>query len=236
LVAAAVCPHPPLIFPVVAAGAAPELDGLRSACDRVVARLGDAHPDEVVIVGGAEATGWCDPDRDGSLVGFGVDVDVPLRPGRPAGVPGLPLSVTVGAWLLGRRPPGVPVAAATVARNAPVRECAEYGAALADRADRVALLVMGDGSACRGVEGPGYDDARAGPYDKLVAQALDAADIDALLALDEDLATRLLVAGRAPWQALAGAARASGGTWAGLLTFEDAPYGVAYFVAEWVPR
>ena len=53
LLAAAVCPHPPMIVPAVATGAASELDGLRTACDEAVARLLAASPDTVCVVGAA---------------------------------------------------------------------------------------------------------------------------------------------------------------------------------------
>jgi hypothetical protein len=62
---------------------------------------------------------------------------------------------------------------------------------------------------------------------------LGRADARALLALDPGLATELLVAGRAPWQVLAGAALATGREMRGELTYQTAPYGVAYFVAHW---
>ena len=39
VVVAAVCPHPPLLVPSVAAGAAGELDTLREACDTAVSRV-----------------------------------------------------------------------------------------------------------------------------------------------------------------------------------------------------
>jgi hypothetical protein len=92
---------------------------------------------------------------------------------------------------------------------------------------------MGDGSARRGVTAPGYADERAEPFDATVAEALAKGDSDALLALDPALATDLMVAGRAPWQVLAGAA--AGRAWRGDLRHADAPYGVAYFVASWEP-
>jgi hypothetical protein len=41
------------------------------------------------------------------------------------------------------------------------------------------------------------------------------------------------VAGRAPWQVLAGAVEATGGNWRGRLHYHAAPYGVAYLVATW---
>jgi hypothetical protein len=61
LLAAAVCPHPPLLVPAVAAGAAPETDDLRDACRRAVATL----PAPVVAVGtpqALEVAAWLLPD------------------------------------------------------------------------------------------------------------------------------------------------------------------------------
>ncbi len=77
----------------------------------------------------------------------------------------------------------------------------------------------------------GYLDERAEAYDAAAAQALAAADTEALAALDPVLSAELLAAGRAPWQVLAGAARGAGLT--ARLRYDDAPYGVGYFVASW---
>ena len=90
---------------------------------------------------------------------------------------------------------------------------------------------MGDGSACRTLKAPGYLDERAADFDAQAARALGAADLEALKALDEALAYELKAAGRASWQVLAGAAEGAG--LAGQLLYEDAPYGVGYFVAAW---
>ncbi|SCE46834.1 hypothetical protein GA0115240_16515 [Streptomyces sp. DvalAA-14] len=109
--------------------------------------------------------------------------------------------------------------------------CATAGRAVAGSAGRVALLVMGDGSACRTVKAPGYLDDRAVPFDTNVAAALAEADTGALAALDPELAQILKAAGRAPWQVLAGAAEGAG--LGGALLHESAPYGVGYFVATW---
>lgn len=98
-------------------------------------------------------------------------------------------------------------------------------------ADRVGLLVLGDGSACRTVKAPGYLDERAEPFDAELARALGAADTEALAGLDAELCRQLQVEGRAPWQVLAGAARGAG--LGGKLRYADAPYGVGYFVASW---
>ncbi|MFB6725334.1 hypothetical protein ACFCV3_34465 [Kribbella sp. NPDC056345] len=53
VVTAAVCPHPPLLVPEVATGAAPDLDELRAACLTAVDHLATA--DEILVVGSAPA-------------------------------------------------------------------------------------------------------------------------------------------------------------------------------------
>jgi len=102
LAAAAFCPHPPLIVPEVAAGAAAELDGLRAACDLAVARMLAARPVLVVVVGAGPVAARWTAGAAGTLAGYGVDVTVPLDGQAGHGGTGLPLSVTVGAWLLAR--------------------------------------------------------------------------------------------------------------------------------------
>ncbi|WP_204943896.1 class III extradiol dioxygenase subunit B-like domain-containing protein [Micromonospora luteifusca] len=243
LVAAAVCPHPPLLVPEVAGSTAPELDALRAACDTVVRRLFVAEPDTLLLLGSGPVTGPIRNPATGSLQPWGVDLDVPLVSGQPDRGAVLPLSLTIGAWLLARHDPRAPATATpTVAPQVTaVQVAADAGpaelAALADEinavGDRVALLVLGDGSACRGEKAPGYDDPRAHPYDQRVATALAEADLDGLLDLDPVLSAELKAAGRAPWQVLASAARSAGGGWRGELLHDSAPYGVAYFVASW---
>ncbi|WP_026268046.1 hypothetical protein [Micromonospora sp. CNB394] len=234
LVAAAVCPHPPLIVPELAGAAAPELDDLRAAADAAVARLLAAGPEAVLLVGGGPETVRFAAADSGSLRGFGLDRPVRLWQTSCSGAERLPLSLTIGAWLLNRSGTTLPRLARSVAHDATPAECAAFGASLiADDDPPVALLVLGDGSACRGVKAPGYDDPRAAAYDEGVAAALAGADADALLGLDPGLSAELRVAGRAPWQVLAGAARAAGGDWCGELSYHRAPYGVAYLVANW---
>jgi hypothetical protein len=220
----------------VAGAAARELDDLRAACDRAVRRLLATAPDAVVLLGVGPVTGPIQPPATGSLQPWGVDLDVPLAPGQPDRGAVLPLSLTIGAWLLSRH--AVPatatqVTAVQVTADAGPAEVATLAAEVAAAGDRVALLVLGDGSACRGEKAPGYDDRRALPYDEGVAAALAGADLDALRDLDPSVSAQLKVAGRAAWQVLADAARASGGEWRGELLHESAPYGVAYFVASW---
>lgn len=234
LVAAAVCPHPPLLVPELAGAAAPELAELRDACAAAVAGLLAADPDELLLVGDGPTTTRFDPADSGSLRAYGLDRAVRLWKVNCAGAERLPLSLTIGAWLLGRIGTELPRTARSVAADASPDECAELGAALmADSERRTALLVLGDGSACRGTRAPGYDDPRAEPYDEGVARALADADTAALLGLDPMVGAELRVAGRASWQVLAGAVRAAGGDWRGELRHYSVPYGVAYFVASW---
>jgi hypothetical protein len=233
LVAAAVCPCPPLLVPEVAAGAAPELDAARAACADALGVLAAARPDRLVVVGPAARGGAYAEGARGSFRGFGVDLDVVL--GRGAGErsgAALPASLAVGAWLLGRVGwSAAPVEGHAVAQALEPGRCADAGRALAASAGRVALLVLGDASACRTLKAPGYLDERAAPFDAEVARALGAADVAALMALDVRLAEELKAAGRAPWQVLAGAAE--GAALSGALLYEDAPYGVGYLVATW---
>ncbi len=235
LVAAAVCPCPPLLVPEVAAGAAAELDATRAACADALGVLAAARPDRLVVVAPAEGSehGAYTEGTPGSFRGFGVDVDVRLG-ARHAGTPqrALPASLAVAAWLLERTGwSDAPIEGLGVGEPLGAERCIEIGRDLAARAERVALLVMGDASACRTLKAPGYLDERAAPFDASVARALGTADVAALKALDLGLARELKASGRAPWQVLAGAAEEAGLD--GALLYEDAPYGVGYLVATW---
>ncbi|KRV51469.1 hypothetical protein AQ490_01560 [Wenjunlia vitaminophila] len=241
LVAAAVCPATPLLVPEVASGAAGELAGLRAACGRALTGLAAARPDRLLVVGPAE------PDERGphaqgavgSFRPFGVDLTVRL--GEPAegtvaepagGARRLPYALAVAAWLLGQRGGWAgPCEGLGVGEPLAPSECLRVGRELAAPPGRLALLVMGDGSACREPGSPRAEDARAVAFDERVAAALAAADVEALAGIDAELAAELQVAGRAPWQVLAGAAADARLT--GRLLCQDAPYGVGYFVALW---
>ncbi|MEV5974532.1 class III extradiol dioxygenase subunit B-like domain-containing protein [Streptomyces sp. NPDC051921] len=233
LVAAAVCPCPPLLVPAVAAGAAPELAEARTACSDALGVLAASRPDRLVVVGPATEgdRGVFPAGSVGSFAGFGVDLTVRLGSG-PGGDRPLPASLAVAGWLLEHTDwAAAPVEGLGVGEPLEAARCAATGRDIAGSAERVALLVMGDGSACRTLKAPGYLDERAEAFDAEAARALGSADPAALLALDEELAYELKAAGRAPWQVLAGAAE--GADLAGRLLFEDAPYGVGYFVAAW---
>jgi hypothetical protein len=291
LIAGAVCPHPPLLIPAALGSAASdppaELRNVADAAARAVSGLADARPDLIVVVGGGAAEHEYGADASGGLHAFGVDVTV--GPGEPV----LPLSLTVGRWLLERagilardeasgleaglvgagacvpgetgagvsvESAGIPAEAAgvpgeggipgeamnlpgggagggiavvfqEVAANAAVGTCLKLGRILADGAPRVALLAMGDACARPAREDPDVPDPAAQDYDEEVAEALAAADARWLARLDPARDDELVVAGRAAWQVLAGAAR--GTRMQGRLLCMVAPYGVTYLVASW---
>jgi hypothetical protein len=92
-----------------------------------------------------------------------------------------------------------------------------------------ALLVLGDGSACRRDGAPGHIDDRSFAYDDAVAAALGSGDATALAGLDERLGTELLATGRLTWPVAASA----GSPGAAELRYRDDPYGLSWFVALW---
>ncbi len=272
LIAAAVCPHPPLLIPAAlgAAGSEPPavLRAVAEACDAAVHALVAAEPDLIAVVGGGPADREYEAGAAGSLSEFGVPVTV------GEGDPVLPLSLTVGRWLLSRawtgtgpagragktgrggrghgrlgsgpqdhRPPrrgpqshrpqdrGPQVLLQEVGQRAPAGDCVKLGVMTAERAPRVALLAMGDASARGARDIQDAPDPRAREYDDDLAEALAAADARWLGRLDPALDDELMVAGRAAWQVLAGAA--SGTRMRGRLLCMVNPYGVTYLVASW---
>jgi hypothetical protein len=206
------------------------LDGLREACDRALGALLEARPDLVCVIGPGPEHGLFPQGSRGGFRSFGVDVSVRLGAGDEdsAAAEALPASLAVGAWLLERAGWTGPVRGLAVPDYLEQPLCAENGVQLAESAERVGLLVLGEGSARRTVKSPGYYDDRAEAFDAVVAKALAAGEIRDL---DAELAFELMASGRAPWEVLAGA-RGQQPVRAELL-YDDAPYGVGYFVASW---
>lgn len=232
LIAGAVCPHPPLLVPEAARGAAGEPPGpfrkLLAGCDLALRGLTAAVPDLIALVGGGAETREYPATAAGSLQEYGIEATV------GCGEPVLPLPLTVGRWLLQRAGcdgSGPPVAIHQVNQRATPAECLALGADIAGQAPRVAMLAMGDGTGrgARDIEGAPDPDAQ--DYDDEVAEALAAADARWLGRLDPQLDDKYLVAGRAAWQVLAGAA--AGRRMQGRLHCCMNPYGVTYLVASW---
>ena len=222
IVAAAVCPSPPLLARELT-GRALVLPELRQACATAVARLLEPAPDVVVVVGGAVATASWDPGERLDLSRWAPAL------GR-RGTPGLPLSLGLGAMLLDEARYAGPRILRAVGETEPRAACVRLGASLPGLARRPALLVIGDGSARRSPAAPGHFDERAKPFDLAVERALGDGDMAALAGLDAALARDLMATGRAAWQVLAGAL-GDGPAPAGEVLYADAPFGVGYFVA-----
>ena len=219
--AVAFCPHPPLLVPQVAHGAAAELDDLRAACRTAIERAASSAP-QLVVIGAGERSAQYGPTARGSLAGYGVPIEIPLGSDEPGPV-GLPLSLTIAAWLL---------------RDVLGPDCGAVGYSVSARESQppllddtpVALLVMGDGSARRGRTAPGYLDERAAGFDADVAAALASGRGDCL-AIDGWLAGQLLAAGAPAWNAAGRLLRCR--SFDAELLYDHAPYGVGYFVAAW---
>ena len=249
LVAAAVLPHPPLLIPAVAGDAAGELDELRRGCDAAIGRVMESNPDGVLVVGGANEAGTFDAGAVGSLSGFGLAFDVRL-PGAPMGgggaptggpaQPELPLSLAVAAYLLSQFSFATPLRGYAVDHHMSGSKAQYLGAELAELFPRMAMLVMGDGSACLSAKAPGYIVEGADAWQQHVNGLFAAADFKAIGQLTEADADRYWVAGRAAWQVLSGSATSRSGhdtqaessQWAPDIHYANAPYGVQYLVAS----
>jgi hypothetical protein len=223
ITSAALCPAPPLLARELT-GTDPVAPDLRQAClDATAALLAD-EPDLIAVIGAAAETRMWPPAGRLDLAAY--------RPGLVslAGGPPVPLALGLGARLLdevgyaGRRQ------LHSVSEHEPAAACAALGARLASSAARVALLVMADGSARRGLQAPGYLDDRSVPFDARVERAVRAGDLATLLAVDAELARELMATGRAGWQVLAGAM--NGHRPATEIRYCDDPFGVAYLVAS----
>jgi hypothetical protein len=232
IVAAAFVPSTPLLVPAVASGAAPELDVVRRAALEATRSALACAPERVVVLGagGRDAT---HATATGTFRGFGVDLEVPLDPAAPAapGAPALPLSLSIGAWLLAQV--GWPGERAALELD-PQGDPTTPGKALAAEDRRTALLVVADGSAARTEKAPASLHPDAAAFDAAVADALRTGDPARLAALDRDHAAEVSSSG---WPAWAAAAAALGpGSYDAALLADEAPLGVGYLVATWLRR
>jgi hypothetical protein len=211
--AVAFCPHPPLLLPGIATGIEIETQSLRSACKTAVDRLNDGSPSQWLVIG-----------ADGPLVdshGFAPGLIAADR--QP-----MPLSLHVGAWLVSGRTLGSPpIYVAIGPEGEPVSPWPELPGS-------TGLLVMGDGSARRSLKGPGYLDDRAEPFDAAVVAALADGSPQSLADLDLELARQLLAAGAPTWKAAANLLGLES-NWSADVLYADAPFGVMYIVASWLP-
>jgi hypothetical protein len=228
IVAAVVCPHPPLLLRELS-GAEDALHDLRQACRDALHEAFAARPGAVVVVGGADAGGEWEPTRPVDVRRFGTS-DAPRV--APAGT-GLPLSLGVAKRLLEESGWRGPLRLHSVPWDADGETVARVARDVLDEEGPVVLLVMGDGSARRGEKAPGYLDERAFPYDAGIGDALERGDAAALTHLDPVLAADLAVAGRAAFAVLGEVVAAQSGRPEPRVLYSDDPWGVQYTVALW---
>jgi hypothetical protein len=233
IISAALCPAPPLLARELT-GADPVVPKLRQACiDATVALVAD-EPDLIAVVGVAADTrtwppgGRLDLSAYAPALGAGARgrTEVPVATGESQ----LPLPLGLASRLLDQAGYAGRRELQSVSDLEPAAACVAIGARLASASARVALLVMADGSARRGLKAPGYLDDRSAPFDAEVERAIRAADMSALLALDPVLARELMATGRAAWQVLAGAMTSSRSS--SEIRYCEDPFGVAYLVAS----
>jgi hypothetical protein len=222
IIAAALCPAPPLLARELTGGD-PVVPELRQACLEVTRRLLHGGPEAVAVVGAAQQTRAWPDDSTLDLASFAPGATL------TAGTPGLPAALGLGARLLDQaRYSGRRILRA-IGQDEPAASCVELGAQLGQSAERIALLVMADGSARRGRRAPGHLDERSAGFDAEIERAVRAGDFSALASVDPELARELMATGRPAWQVLSGALRAVRP--AVEVVYADDPFGVAYLVA-----
>ena len=133
-----------------------------------------------------------------------------------------PLGHRVARHLLGRTPFEAQVALPYTAA-ALIEQAQESGP--------TTLVVMADGSACRGEQAPGHLHPEAIPFDDAIDRALRTGDVETLAAIDPDKARELWCEGAPGFHVLAEVAR--GRAVSPEVSYADAPYGVAWWVARW---
>lgn len=263
LVAVAVCPHPPLLVPDVAAGAVAELEPVRLAAAEALETVRGAAPQILAVVGVEDtarrrgpappsvpgagvASGWRDwPEgAAGTFCGFGVPLDVVLgeagasdRP-RPAGREALsPADDQLPLSL----------AVASWLLDAAGWTVPVLGRSLADGLSAAecgaAGKLLADAAERVGLlvmaDGSARRSERAPGHVDPRAAAFDAAVVRALESGDP--ARLAAIDGSLAAELLASgwpawqalAGAADGGRWHGRVHYADAPYGVAYTVASW---
>jgi hypothetical protein len=235
ITSAALCPWPPLLVRELT-GADPVLPELRAACAEAVAALLRDGPEEVAVVAPGTATASWPGDGRLNIAAFGPGATAPDRATAAATAeqPVLPPASGIGAYLLDQAGYQGKRLIWSVGADEPVAGCRKLGADLAGGSTRTALLVIGDGSARRGLRAPGHFDERAGAFDAEVERAIRAGDLIALLDVDPGLARELMATGRPAWQVLAGALEGTAGLVAEVQYAGD-PFGVAYLVATLRP-
>lgn len=253
LTAIAIVPATPLLVPQLGGSAASELAVVRDHAVAAARELA-ARCDHWTVLGvqgerETSAVHYLSDKEVGTFAGFGVDVRVSPSGSTQAAVTddSMPLPLLIAYWLRGEvgaveltgaGPTGTGrIDAELISANADADYCQTAGRALATKLEtstlREGLLVVADGPTTLTAKAPGSFDPRAADVHEGLRAGFEAGDASYVAGLDEGLCAELGVQGRAPWQILAGVlgkmrVRASG-------AHSDAPYGVGYYTALWLP-
>src|SRR5712691_7241757 len=130
IVAAAVCPSPPLLIPELT-GAQQVATELRRACHASVAELTAAAPEVIALVGAAERTRTWNGAATFDLARFAPRLSAGAGQGPDPGPAGLPSALGVGNWLLDQAGCQVIRVLQSVAQDEAPARCADIGARLA---------------------------------------------------------------------------------------------------------
>ncbi|BBX26146.1 hypothetical protein [Mycolicibacterium alvei] len=225
--AIAIVPATPVLVSQLVGAAAVEVADLRES----VLTAAGSLPSRWLAIGVGPDDAVYGPDCVGTFAGYGVDVPVALGPG-PGGEPvELPLCALVAGWIRGQATPGTDIEVHTYASAHPVGDALARGRALRARIeespDPVGVLVVADGVNTLTPAAPGGHDPDSLPVQQQLDDALATGDLSALAELPET------VLGRVAYQVLAGLAEP--GTSSARERYRGAPYGVGYFVGEWLP-
>lgn len=245
-------PSAPLLVPALSGPMAHDAEPIRTATLRAAAELAAASRSWVAIGAGdgsdtaIDETGLDETALDetaaGTFAPYGVDVPVTLHadvvPDAAPGSGTLPLSMLIAGWLR-EQVGGASVRPVVVDPAATPDECARIGAALAADLDAdpgpIGVLVVGDGAISLSAKSPG---GRLRPAAVELQAQLDTAlgdgDLAALAALDPAACAAEGVSGRAAWQVAA--ALCEGRPMVAETCCAQAPFGVGYVVARWLPR
>lgn len=204
------------------------LDDVRDAAIELIREF-EPDAQRVIVVGSTPQAQWHLQGGIGSSRGLGGSAEYAVGSSADP----LPQSLTIGAAMLEAAAWDTDVIALGVSAESTYPERARLaGEVVAQAAGApTLLLVVGDGSATRTEKAPGYIQPDALAFDEQVAAALGAADVDAILGIDQATADRLWCQGLPAWQVAASAVPAA----QGVLVLQGAPFGVNYLLAAWRP-
>lgn len=230
VVGAALVPAAPVLVPELSGQMMPAAEPLQAA-RAALARLIDSDPEQLVVV----AEGDRDAEFDSSAqIGLHRVGGLPrLEDQDAAATEELPLSLAIGAALLGELDWAGPTAYRVLDRSTSSADAAELGRYLDQGDSRTGLVLLGSGSARSTEKAPGSLDLNAEQFNRELLSMIEQGDRDAISQLSAEASEAQMSDIRVPLQLLAGVA--SLGTVVGEVGFADEFKGVYYLCASFLP-